>query len=205
MATNNLSISFEDYLQLEKCAFNWGDSYDAKDWDRLRAIIAPTLRIDYRLVMDDRWFWPEMQADDFLAMISSEGFLGDPCVKTQHLLGAHWWERVSETEVIGHHQLRAAHLRYTDATRSTVSKRGHGHATNTHYYRKVDGQWKFAGIRPLVRWNEWDFEHIFRGLEFPDETTTTASSSGEGKQRKQKLQFKALPAPEVGDVVEEAV
>ena len=101
-------------------------------------------------------------------MISSDGFLGDPLVKTQHLLGATEWERISDTEVIGHHQLRAAHLRFTDATMQRVDRRGHSHATNEHFYRKVDGVWKFAGLRPTVRFNEYDFEKIFKGIHFED-------------------------------------
>ena len=109
-----------------------------------------------------------MPAEAFVSMISSDGFLGDPLVKTQHLLGATEWERVSDTEVIGHHQLRAAHLRFTDATMQRVDRRGHSHATNEHFYKKVNGVWKFAGLRPTVRFNEYDFEKIFKGIHFED-------------------------------------
>ncbi|QGA19299.1 hypothetical protein EYB26_006988 [Talaromyces marneffei] len=175
MSSEKLALSFQDYIQLQTCTFEWGDSYDAK--------VQPTAFIDYRIVMDERWYWPEMEADDFIAMVSSEGFLGDPCIKTQHLLGGHWYEPISETEVIGHHQLRAAHSRYTDASLREVAKRGHGHATNELFYRRIDGVWKFAGIRPFVRWNEWDFEQIFRGLEFSEQ-----NEKGTGKPI-----FKALP------------
>lgn len=107
--------------------------------------------------------WEAMSADDFMAMVSSDDFLGDPCVKTQHLLGATRWERISETQVVGNHQLRAAHQVYTDASLKTVKLKGHGHATNRHFYTKVDGVWKFAGLAPLVRWNEHDFEKVFKG------------------------------------------
>ena len=34
-----------DYLGLTEAAFEWADSYDSKDWDRLRKCIAPTLRV----------------------------------------------------------------------------------------------------------------------------------------------------------------
>ena len=123
--------------------------------------------------MDDRWYWEAMSADDFLRMVSDPGFLGDPLVKTQHLLGQTWWERISETEVIGHHQLRAAHNRFTDLTFQRVDRRGHGQATNEHFYKKIDGVWKLSGVRPTPRWNEYDFEHIFKGInieEFPNGT-----------------------------------
>ena len=125
-------------------------------------------QVDYRLVMDERWKWDSMPAESFVRMVSSDGFLGDPLVKTQHLLGATEWEQVSETEVIGHHQLRAAHLRFTGPDMQRVDRRGHSHATNEHFYRKVNGVWKFAGLRPTVRFNEFDFEKIFKGINFED-------------------------------------
>ncbi|KAL9127141.1 MAG: hypothetical protein Q9217_003931 [Psora testacea] len=109
-----------------------------------------------------------MSANDFVRMASDPGFLGDPLVKTQHLLGQTWWEKISDDEVIGHHQLRAAHNRFTDLTFQRVDRRGHGQSSNEHFYKKVDGVWKFAGIRPNPRWNEYDFEQIFKGINIED-------------------------------------
>ncbi|CAG8979509.1 hypothetical protein HYALB_00004961 [Hymenoscyphus albidus] len=161
------SVSFEDYLELTALMFDWGDSYDAKDWTRLRSIIAPTLLVDYTDIGKPKW--PAMSSEDFMTMITDDGFLGDPCVKTQHLLGATRWVKVSDTEVIGHHQLRAAHQVYEDASLTKVKLRGHSHATNEHYYRKVDGMWKFAGLKPKVRWNEHQFEKVFKGSYTEDQ------------------------------------
>jgi scytalone dehydratase len=104
-----------------------------------------------------------MSSSDFMKMVTDDDFLGDPCVKTQHLLGMTSWERISDTQVIGHHQLRAAHQVYTAPDLKTVKLKGHSHATNEHYYTKVDGVWKFAGLKPTVRWNEHDFEKVFKG------------------------------------------
>jgi Scytalone dehydratase len=42
---NPNNITFDDYLGLNHALFEWADSYDAKDWDRLRKCIAPTLRV----------------------------------------------------------------------------------------------------------------------------------------------------------------
>jgi scytalone dehydratase len=106
-----------------------------------------------------------MDAEDFMAMVTDPGFLGDPTIKTQHLLGQTWWEKISDTEVIGHHQLRAAHQVYTTPELHTVKLKGHGHASNEHYYRKVNGVWKFAGLRPTVRWNEHRFEDVFKATQ----------------------------------------
>lgn len=134
-----------------------------QDWDRLRSIIAPTLKVDYTEVGLTKW--DSMAADEYMAMITHTGFLGDKTVKTQHLLGQTWWEKVSDTEVIGHHQLRAAHQVYETEELKTVKLRGHGHATNEHYYRKVNGVWKFAGLKPTVRWNELRYDEVFKGLD----------------------------------------
>lgn len=106
-----------------------------------------------------------MSAEDYMQMVTDRGFLGDPTIKTQHLLGGNWWEKVSDTFVIGHHQLRAAHQVYTDASLDTVKLKGHSHATNEHYYRKVDGVWKFAGLKPTVRFNEDRFDDVFRATQ----------------------------------------
>ncbi|KEF54829.1 scytalone dehydratase [Exophiala aquamarina CBS 119918] len=106
--------------------------------------------------------WDEMPSEEFVGMVSSEGFVGDPLVDTQHFIGASKFERVSDDEVFGHHQLRAAHQRYTKSDKKEVEAKGHGHALMRHYYKKVDGQWKLAGLRPTVRWNEYDFHKIFK-------------------------------------------
>ena len=42
-----------------------------------------------------------------------------------------------------------------------VTVKGHAHSFNTHWYKKVDGVWKFAGLCPDIRWGEFDFDKIF--------------------------------------------
>jgi scytalone dehydratase len=80
------------------------------------------------------------------------------------LIGATRWVKINDSFVVGYHQLRAAHQVYTDATLTAVKLKGHSHATNEHYYRKgTDGVWKFAGLKPRVNWNEYDFEKVFKG------------------------------------------
>ncbi|MCJ1463673.1 hypothetical protein MMC07_002281 [Pseudocyphellaria aurata] len=154
-------ISFDDYLSLSEITFEWGDSYDDKDWDRLRKILAPTLMIDYSEVNGHKWM--DLPSEEFVGIMSHPGFLGDPLIHTQHHIGASKWQKISGEEVLGHHQLRAAHQRYTGPDKQTVENKGHGHAMIKHWYRKIDGQWKLAGLRPTVRWNEFEFEKIFKG------------------------------------------
>ena len=108
--------------------------------------------------------WEAMSAEEFMRMVTDEGFLGDPCIKTQHLLGASRWSKVSDGFVTGRHQLRAAHQVHTGPDLKAVKLRGHSHALNEHYYQKgADGSWKFAGLKPMVLWNEHEFEKVFKG------------------------------------------
>jgi scytalone dehydratase len=131
----------------------------SQDWDRLRKCIAPTLRIDYRSFLDK--IWEAMPADEFVAMASDPAVLGNPLLKTQHFIGGTRWEKVSEDEIIGYHQLRVPHQRYTDETRTKVAVKGHAHSFNIHWYKKVEGEWKFAGLNPDIRWFEYDFDKVF--------------------------------------------
>ena len=117
------------------------------------------MRIDYRSFLDK--MWEAMPADEYVAMASDPHVLGDPLLKTQHFIGASRWEKFSDTEVVGWHQLRVPHQRYTDETRTEVAIKGHAHGTNQHWYRKIDGSWKFAGLAPEIRWGEFDFEKVF--------------------------------------------
>jgi len=103
-----------------------------------------------------------MPAEDFIAMISDKSVLGNPLLRTQHFMsGISKWEKVSDDEIIGYHQLRVPHQMYTDESMQKVTVKGHAHSHNTHYYKKVNGVWKFAGLNPNIRWTEYDFDKVF--------------------------------------------
>lgn len=104
-----------------------------------------------------------MPAKDFIVMVSDHGFVGDPLVHTQHFIGASKYEVLSEDMALGTHQIRAAHQRYTGPDKKTVEAKGHGHSLIRHTYKRIDGEWKLAGVRPTVYWNEFEFEKIFKG------------------------------------------
>lgn len=59
----------------------------SQDWARLRKIVAPTLRIDYRSFLNK--IWEEMPADDFVAMASDPHVLGDKTLKTVSISPLH--------------------------------------------------------------------------------------------------------------------
>ncbi len=149
-----------------------------QDWERLSKILAPTLlvghtsqihldmqpnntTIDYSIVGHERA--DDISSEEYLNMMKSPMFLGDTLIRTQHLMGANRYEKISDSEIIGHHQIRAAHQRYK-ADGVTVETRGHGHSFVKHWYRKVKGEWKLSGLCPKVYWNEHDFDKVFTGL-----------------------------------------
>lgn len=58
-------------------------------------------QVDYSIV--GYTLFENMPAEEFIGMVSSLEFLGDPLVRTQHLMGAAKYERISDTEIVGHH------------------------------------------------------------------------------------------------------
>lgn len=95
-------------------------------------------------------------------MISNPHFLGNKRIKTQHLVGGvSKWVKNSEAEMTGCHQMRVAHQRYEDDELTTVMAQGHAHGNATIHYRKIDGEWKFAGVEPEIRWTEFEHDKIF--------------------------------------------
>lgn len=102
-----------------------------------------------------------MPASEFIAMASDPKFLGNPLLKTQHFIGGSSWEKLSDDEIVGSHQMRVAHQKYTDESRKTVKVKGHAHGVGTMRYQKVSGVWKFAGLCPDTRWYEYDYDKVF--------------------------------------------
>jgi scytalone dehydratase len=119
--------------------------------------------------------WEEMPAEEFIQLVSNPGFLGNPLIKTQHFVGATRWEKTSDSDVTGRHQVRVAHQKYTDESLKVVALKGHAHGGATTRYKKVEGQWKFAGLRPEIRWHEYDYDRMFGD---PHDDTANESSSG---------------------------
>ncbi|KAK9784072.1 putative Dehydratase [Seiridium cardinale] len=149
----------DDVIGCLAALFEWAESFDTKDWGRLRANLAPTMRVDYRHVMGK--IWEDMAADDFIPLASNPHFLGDPLLKTQHFIGASRWEETSKDEITGRHQVRVAHQRYTDIAMKEVAMKGHAHGGATTWYKRIDGVWKFAGLCPDIRWSEYKYDEIF--------------------------------------------
>lgn len=154
------SLTAEDLNGLQKTVFDWADSLDQKDWDRLANNVTPELDLDLTVLGLEHW--PNKPAAEFIAMMSAPNFLGHPALMGQHLVGASYFTWIGPDEVVGKHQIRATHQLYTDATRKIVKLKGSLHSINTHRYRKVNGKWKLAGTKPTVLWSDDDLNKMLQ-------------------------------------------
>jgi scytalone dehydratase len=153
-----------DYLEIRNAAFEWAESYDTKDWDRLRRCLAPSIRLDFRSLQGS--LHDKISPDEYVTILSGNNLLGDPRVKTQHLTGGSSWEFLSDGSVHVWHQIRVAHQRYVDEELSAVANKGHAHGATQHWYRKIEGAWKIEGVIPKLEWFEHD---LFGTLNPPEE------------------------------------
>jgi scytalone dehydratase len=118
-------------------------------------------QLDYRAIMPQGQVWEAVPADKFVAMISSQSFLGEAKLKTQHLVGATKWSILDGDHVISHSQMRVAHQKYADNSLKEVAFKGHAHGNCKVHYKLVDGTWKLAGLEPGVWWTEYNYEKFF--------------------------------------------
>ena len=103
-----------------------------------------------------------MPASAFVEMAQDPKVLGNPLLKTQHLIAAaSRWHKTSEDEITGYHQMRVTHQEYADKEMTVIKARANAHGKGTMWYRRVDGAWKFAGIEPDIRWTVNDHDEIF--------------------------------------------
>lgn len=141
-----------DYLAIRNVAFEWAESYDTKDWDRLQKCLASSIRLDFRSLQGA--LHENLSPEEYSTILI--GMIGDKRLKTQHLLGGSQWERLSDGTVRVAYQIRVAHQRYVDESLHEVVNKGHGHGVTTHWYRKIDEAWKLEGVAPRLEWDEYD-------------------------------------------------
>jgi scytalone dehydratase len=103
-----------------------------------------------------------MPAAAFVEMMKNPLFLGDKNIDSQHMLGLSKWEKTSDAEIVCQYQSRAAHMRW-DEGRKMLAAKGHGHGLVTMFFKRIDGEWKWAGIATKVDFNEHQFEWVFVG------------------------------------------
>jgi scytalone dehydratase len=89
-----------------------------------------------------------MSLADFVKMMSNPGptGLGNPDVRTQHLLGAPLYEKHDDGTIDVHWTIRAAHFQ------QKTGKTMHSHAVTTLQYVKEGGVMKISGVIPNVNW-----------------------------------------------------
>lgn len=141
-----------DFIALQNLVFDWADSTDMKDWERLKRCLAPAVTLDNsRFGIGTH---ENLTPDQYMGILKP--ILGRPTIQTQHIIGASKWERLEDGRVYAVHQVRASHQSFTDETLTKAVNKGHGHGQAEHWYQKVDGAWKIVYNRPSSNWVEGD-------------------------------------------------
>jgi scytalone dehydratase len=172
-----------DWLALSRITFEWADSYDSKQFDRMEKILAPkvtvrsqgktspsflqsgysdipTKKLDYSEAFGT--VYRDMPASSFVKMSSNPNRLGG-IVDCIHHVGASKYDRTGPDTVTGYHQVRTEYKRWKTMEKKEVEATGQGLTIMLHYYQRVNGEWKLAGVKPLTRSNEFNFERIMNG------------------------------------------
>ncbi|KAL9051500.1 MAG: hypothetical protein Q9162_005973 [Coniocarpon cinnabarinum] len=151
----------------------WSDTYDSKDWNRLKQILGPAIRLDFRDLRGP--LQENLSPDQYVAIIANKKVIGDPRVKTQHLIGGGHWSTPGDGTVQVWWQLRVAHQRFASEDMAKTINKGHAHGYNQQTYQKINGAWKIVGIKVKVDWVEGD---LFGTLNPPDEHNNTFNAQG---------------------------
>ncbi|KAF2189041.1 NTF2-like protein [Zopfia rhizophila CBS 207.26] len=152
------NIALPEYLALSRITFEWADSYDSRQFDRLEAILAPEVTLDYSEALGQRPV--TMRKSDFMKLSSNPNQLGG-LVGCIHHIGGSKYDRTGPDTVTGYHQVRTEYKRYKTQEKKEVEAEGHGLTLMVHWYKKIDGAWELTGTKPEVRMNEFNFEKIF--------------------------------------------
>lgn len=143
-----------DHISISNLVLEWAESYDLKDWSRLRSILAPSVSIDFRAIKGD--LRENLTPNEYVAILSDAKLLGSQRLKTQHLIGGTSMNVLQDGSVQLLVQLRVAHQTYLDDELTQVKNKGHAHGATTLLCKSVQGVWKIASVTPRVEWAEYD-------------------------------------------------
>lgn len=116
------------------------------------------MQLDYSEAMGTKF--ENIPAKQFVAMSNHKNRMGG-LVDSIHLIGGSKYERTGPDAVTGHHQVRTEYTRFTGMDKKTVEARGYGLTMMLHSYKKIDGKWKLAGVKPCTRFDAFNFDKIF--------------------------------------------
>ncbi|KAH7355763.1 Scytalone dehydratase [Pyrenochaeta sp. MPI-SDFR-AT-0127] len=107
-------ITFEEYLALSRITFEWADSYDSKQFDRLAAILGPSVTLDYSDAFGQKPI--TMTRAAFMKLSDNPNRLGG-IVDCIHHIGGSKYDRTGPDSVTGFHQVRSSRLIKTSQNR----------------------------------------------------------------------------------------
>ncbi|OQU99098.1 hypothetical protein CLAIMM_04785 [Cladophialophora immunda] len=156
---DGLTTMGKEWQALSEITYEWADSYDAKQWDRLEAIVAPHMTLDYTEQFGTKF--DKIPRADFMKMTVRPDNLGGllDCI---HIVGGSKFEKHSDDKADGHHQIYVVYKRWTNMEKKEVEMETEGLLIMTHHYTKIDGVWKLCGTTPHTRLGNFRAGEIFR-------------------------------------------
>jgi scytalone dehydratase len=103
----------------------------------------------------------KMPKADFLKRATNPTNLGG-LIDCSHIIGSSQYEKLSDNEALGHHQIYVRYVRWTDDEKKTVEVASEGLIIMTHSYEKFDGGWKLVGTCPQPRLGDLNAGKIFK-------------------------------------------
>ncbi|KAL4735872.1 NTF2-like protein [Aspergillus similis] len=156
------NLDFKDYIAIVQSARTLADGYDRKDEERLRAVLAPTVEVDYRLVSTTIQH-RTCSIDEFVAKFLSPDLLGRQTLLSQHFLGQPYFKSVAEDEIVVEWQQIAGHGRWikdSHPVKKQVDKTSDGRSYMEQRYKKINGVWKLAALKPSVLYEVGEFGDV---------------------------------------------
>lgn len=155
-------MSSTDYVAIQNLAFEWAKCYDTKNFEGLKHILAPSVRLDFRSLGGE--LHDKINPHEYVDILTN--MIGDKRLKTQHLLGvSKKWDTLDSNTSTVTYQIRVTHQRYEKADLATVTCKGYAHGYVTHRYRLFDGEWKIEGVEPELDFVEGEFKETLQPPE----------------------------------------
>lgn len=104
--------------------------------------------------------YDNISASEFMKMSNHPNRLGG-LVDCIHHIGASKFTRNGPDSVTGHHQVRVEYKRFTSMEKKEIEAEGSGLTIMLHTYKKTDGEWKLAIIKPTNRLSAFNYDKIF--------------------------------------------
>ncbi|KAJ6021375.1 NTF2-like protein [Penicillium herquei] len=144
-------------LLCQNILFDWAESLDTKNWDKLDSLFTRSITVDYGGVVG---FENVSTPKGFIESLAHPASLGKDAISTQHFVGATKWEEVSEKKWVVTYQIRVAHWH---SKQGADVRNANGYGLNTMEFELTEEGWKIVHLKVRPRMMEGDIAAVLSG------------------------------------------